>query len=191
MNIVTLLGSPRPGKTSATIAGRFTATAARLGAQTCTFELNRLVYRGCQGCYACKTTLEQCVLDDDLTAVLDAVRQADVTVLASPVYFGEVTAQLKGFIDRTFSYLKPDYATSPQPSRLSGQKAVVFVLTQGYPKEEVFADIFPRYEFFMKWMGFTDTRLLRTCGVGPATGDVVPETVLQQADDLARMIVTG
>jgi hypothetical protein len=68
---------------------------------------------------------------------------------------------------------------------------MVFVLTQGYPKEEVFADIFPRYEFFMKWMGFTDIRLLRTCGVGPVTGDVVPGAVLQQAEDLARMMMTG
>lgn len=191
MNVITLLGSPRPGKTSATIANRFTETAAHLGAQTRTFELNRLAYRGCQGCYACKTALEHCVLDDDLTAVLDAVRRADVVVLASPVYFGEVTAQLKGFIDRTFSFLVSDYVTNPQPSRLTGAKTLVFILTQGYPKEEAFADIFPRYEFFMKWLGFTDCRLLRAVGVGPSRGDVVPETVLQQAADAARAIVTG
>ena len=54
MKIVTLLGSPRTGRNSATIANRFTETAARLGADTRTFELNRLDYRGCQGCYACK-----------------------------------------------------------------------------------------------------------------------------------------
>ncbi len=191
MNVVTLLGSPRPGKTSATIAHRFTATTAQLGAQTRIFELNRLNYRGCQGCYACKTTMERCVLDDDLTAVLDAVHKADVVVLASPVYFGEVTSQLKGFIDRTFSYLVPDYPTNPQPSRLAGAKSLVFILTQGYPKEEAFADIFPRYEFFMKWLGFTGTRLIRACGVGPSSGDAVPDAVLQQAEAAAREILTG
>jgi multimeric flavodoxin WrbA len=58
MKVVALLGSPRSHKNSATIANRFTATAAKLGAETRTFELNRLSYRGCQGCYVCKTTLE-------------------------------------------------------------------------------------------------------------------------------------
>ncbi|AJE02679.1 flavodoxin family protein [Geobacter pickeringii] len=187
MKIVTLLGSPRL-KNSATIANRFTETAAALGAETRTFELNRLTYRGCQGCYACKKGDEQCVLTDDLTEVLAAVQEADAVVLASPVYYGDVTAQLKGFIDRCYSYLKPDYLTNPQPSRLSPKK-LVFVQTQGNPDESLFADIFPRYDGFLKWMGFTDSRLIRACGVGPVTVDAVPEQVLKQAEDAARAIV--
>ena len=57
MTIVGLLGSPRAKGNCATIANRFTETAAKLGAETKTFELNRLAYRGCQGCYACKKSL--------------------------------------------------------------------------------------------------------------------------------------
>jgi len=189
MNVVALLGSPRTGKNSATIAERFTSKAAQLGATLRTFELNRLNYRGCQGCYVCKTRLDHCVLDDDLTEVLDAVKAADVVLLASPVYYGDVTAQLKGFIDRTFSYLTPDYATSPDRSRLPGPKTMVFVLTQGYPKEKVCADIFPRYDYFMQWLGFTDNRLLRACGIGPSSEDRVPEAVLQQAEALAEELI--
>ncbi|WP_298436106.1 flavodoxin family protein [Geobacter sp.] len=187
MKIVTLLGSPRLKKNSATIANRFTETAAALGAETRTFELNQLAYRGCQGCYACKKGHEQCVLQDDLTEVLSAVQEADAVVLASPVYYGDVTAQLKGFIDRCYSYLKPDYLTNPQPSRLSPKK-LVFVLVQGHPDEALFADIFPRYDGFMKWMGFTDSRLIRTCGIGPASVDAVPEEVLRQAEEAARAL---
>src|SRR5512138_2671175 len=122
MKIVTLLGSPRSQKNSSTIAGRFTETAGMLGAETSTFELNRLTYRGCQGCYACKKSHDRCVLQDDLTQVLAAVQEADLLVLASPVYYGEVTAQLKGYIDRSYSFLKPDYLTNPQPSRLKLKK---------------------------------------------------------------------
>lgn len=116
MNVVTLLGSPRSGKNSASIANRFTESAAQLGAETRTFELNRLNYRGCQGCYACKQSLDHCVLNDDLSEVLNAVKEADLVVLASPVYYGDISAQLKGFIDRSYSYLKPDYLSNPQPS---------------------------------------------------------------------------
>lgn len=189
MNVVALLGSPRSGKNSSTIATRFTETSAKLGASTRTFELNKLTYRGCQGCYVCKNRLDHCVLNDDLTEVLEAVRQADVVLLSSPVYYGDVTAQLKGFIDRTFSYLKTDYLSNPVPSRLSPKK-LVMVLTQGHPDEALFADIFPRYEGFMKWMGFREARLIRACGVGPASFDAIPEEYLLQADEAARALVS-
>jgi len=188
MKIVTLLGSPRSNKNSATIANRFTETAAQLGAETRSYELNRLAYRGCQGCYACKNTLDHCVLQDDLTEVLTEVQDADLVVLASPVYYGDVTAQMKGFIDRSYSYLKPDYLTNPQPSRLTPKK-LVFVLTQGHPDEKLFADIFPRYDGFLKWMGVTESRLIRACGFGPASVDKVPEQVLRQAEEAAQALV--
>jgi multimeric flavodoxin WrbA len=154
MKVVSLLGSPRSTSNSSAIANHFLKTAAELGAETRSFELNRLSYRGCQGCYACKTTLEKCVLKDDLAEVLDAVQGADLLVMATPVYYGEITSQLKGFMDRTFSYLVPDYRSNPQPSRLTPKK-LVFVITQGNPDEEMFADIFPRYAKFLGWVGFT------------------------------------
>ncbi len=188
MKIVSLLGSPRSKGNSATIANRITETAAKLGAETSTYELNRLAYRGCQGCYACKKGLEHCVLNDDLAGVLNAVREADVVVLASGVYFGEITAQLKAFIDRCFSYFKPDFITNREPSRLKPKK-LVFVITQSNPDKELFADIFPRYELFLKWLGFSETSLIRVCGIGPATVDAVPEKALQQAEDAARSLV--
>ena len=190
MKIVTLLGSPRTNGNSATIAQHFMQTAAGLGAEIQSFELNRLTYRGCQACYACKKGREECVLNDDLSEVLAAVQAADVVVLASPVYYGDITMQLKGFIDRSYSYLVPDYLTNPQPSRLSSKK-LLFIQTQGQPEEAMFADIFPRYDFFLKWMGFTETSLIRACGIGPASVDVVPDHILQQAEAVARRLVTG
>ena len=185
MNIVCLLGSPRQTGNSATIANRLMESAAALGATTTTFTLNQLTYRGCQGCYACKKDLDHCVLNDDLTPVLEAVANADAVVLASSVYYGDITGQLKCFMDRTFSYLKADYLTNRQPSRLSF-KQLVMVLTQGHPDDALFADIFPRYNGFLSWLGFKDGRLLRGCGIGPSTIDRVPEELLLQADEMAR-----
>jgi multimeric flavodoxin WrbA len=189
MKIVSLLGSPRSEGNSATIARHVLKTAAARGAETSSYELNRLTYRGCQGCYACKTKQDTCILNDGLTEVLAAVQAADVVLLASPVYYGEITSQLKGFIDRTFSYLVPDYRTNPQPSRLAPKK-LIFVLTQGHPDEAMFADIFPRYETFLKWQGFFDTKLIRACGIGPGNIDAVPERILQQAEDTARQLMS-
>ncbi|QEM68817.1 flavodoxin family protein [Geobacter sp. FeAm09] len=188
MKIVCLLGSPRTTGSSATIANHLLKTAGALGAETRSFELNRLAYRGCQACYACKTKLDRCALKDDLSEVLAAVSEADALVLASPVYYGDITSQLKGFIDRSYSYLVPDYITNPQPSRLTPKK-LVFVQTQGQPEEAAFSDIFPRYEGFLKWMGFGEGTLIRACGIGPGRTDVVPGHILQQAEEAARALM--
>jgi multimeric flavodoxin WrbA len=189
MKIVSLLGSPRPNSNSSAIANRFTETAAQQGAEVRSFTLNNLTYRGCQGCYACKKWVENCVLKDDLAEVLSAVQAADVVVVASPVYYGDITSQLKGFMDRTFSYLKPDYTTSDNPSRLNPKK-LVFIQTQGHADEARFGDIFPRYESFLGWMGFKDSSVIRACGIGPATVDEVPEEILLKAELAAKALLS-
>jgi multimeric flavodoxin WrbA len=165
MKVVCLLGSPREKGNSATLARHFCNTAERLGAEVSIFALNKLEFRGCQGCMACKTTLEKCVLRDDLTEVLEAVRNTDVVVLASPVYFWDISSQLKAFMDRTFSYLVPDFITNPIKSRLEPGKQLVFILSQGNPDASLFADIFPKFDYFFRMFGFSGTHLIRACGV--------------------------
>jgi multimeric flavodoxin WrbA len=191
MKIVCLLGSPRRKGNSAAIAQRFCETAQRLGAKVDNFVLNKLKFRGCQACMTCKTKLDRCVLEDDLSEVLDAVRGADALVMASPIYFGEVSSQLKGFIDRTFSYLVPDYGTNPNPSRLSPGKQLVFILSQGQPDEKRFADVFPRYAYFFKWFGFDEAYLIRACGVRNQ-GDVeAREDVMVLAAETAEKVMAS
>lgn len=165
MKIVALLGSPRVEGNSAFLAHQFLAIAEELGATTQSFLLNNLNYRGCQGCYACKTGSEICVLKDDLRDVLAAVSAADLVLLATPVYYGDVTGQLKNYIDRTFSFLTPDYRNSSTPSRLAPGKKLVFIQTQGQQDEAFFADIYPRYKAFLQWQGFQDSWLLRASGL--------------------------
>jgi multimeric flavodoxin WrbA len=139
MKIVAVLGSPRAAGNSALITDRFLQAARKLGAETQSFALNMLKYRGCQACMACKKSSDKCVLKDDLAEVLDAVQGADVLVMASPVYYGDVTAQMKAFFDRTYSYFTPDYLQPDKKrSRLAGGKKFVFVLTQGQPDEKYF-----------------------------------------------------
>jgi len=188
MNIVCLFGSPRPKGNSAAIAKRFCERAREEGATVRSFSLNKLTYRGCQGCLTCKTKLDRCVLEDDLTDVLDAVRDADLLLMASPVYYGEVSSQLKGFIDRTFSYLVSDYTTNPNPSRLKPGKKLVMVLAQGEPEEQNFADIFPRYESFFRWYGFYDNHLIRACGVFDKGAAEQRADIMQSAENLARKL---
>jgi multimeric flavodoxin WrbA len=191
MKTICLMGSPRTKGNSTTIAKHFCDIAEKLGSQVHIFALNKLKFRGCQGCMTCKTKLDKCVLKDDLTQVLDAIHEADVLVMATPTYFGEVSSQLKTFMDRTFSYLASDYLTNPNPSRLPPGKKLVFIQTQGQPEESIFADIFPRYEGFFKWYGFGDTHLIRACGIGQADDPESQGEVIKLAEETAEKIMAS
>lgn len=187
--IVCLLGSPRPRGNSAAMAEALCRGAQEAGAELATFALNRLDFRGCQGCLACKQEGSTgCVLDDGLSPVLAAAAACDALVLATPVYFGEVTAQLKAFIDRTFSFLLPGYMRRPrgQRSRLDPGKTLVFVIAQGHPREDLFTDIFPRYAYFMEWQGFTKSRLLRACAIYHPGDAAAREGLMAEAAALGR-----
>ena len=190
MKIVAVLGSPRLNGNSAFVAGRFLEAARNLGAHTRSFALNALAYRGCQACMSCKKTSEVCVLKDDLSEVLEAVREADVIVLASPVYFGDVTGQMKLFIDRTYCYLTPDFHTNPQGSRLLPGKTAVFIQTQGFADAAVFADVFPRYRDVMRFIGIKEAHLIRGCGLSKRDDVCKREDVLKQAEELAAQIMS-
>jgi multimeric flavodoxin WrbA len=164
MKIVSLLGSPRKKANSSLIAERFCREAKKCGAEVKTFELNALSYQACQGCYVCKTKLDRCVLKDDLTQVLDSIREADILVLASPVYFWDVTAQVKGFLDRSFSFLVPDFLTNPNRSRLPAGKKLLLILTQNNPDRNSFTNIFEKFDYFFRGFGFSDIRQIRAFG---------------------------
>lgn len=189
MKIAALLGSPRKKGNSTALAQAFLDQAEQLGAQTQTFALNKLNYKGCQGCYACKGKSEVCAVKDDLAPVLEGLSQAGIWVIASPIYYGQVSGQLKCCLDRWFSFLVPDYMTNPQPCRLAPGKKSVWVLSQAGP-EGAFGDVFPAYANFLKWYGFADNRLLRATntGQGGAT-DVSPEKIAE-ARDLARQLLS-
>jgi multimeric flavodoxin WrbA len=191
MKIMTLLGSPRSNGNSAAIAGRFLQTAESLGAETKTIYLNKLKFRGCQACMACKGKLDHCALDDDLTEVLNEIHDTDVLVLASPVYFGDITAQMKMFIDRTYSYYVPDFMTQANPSRLPSGKKMIFIQAQGQPIEKMFDDIYPKYELFFQFLGFKNNELIRACGVNDASDAENREDILTIAEDAARRLMEG
>jgi len=189
MKISCLLGSPRQNSNSAAIAGRFTETAAAMGAKVETVVLNQLTYRGCQACLACKTASDKCVQKDDLSRVLESLKQADVVVMAMPVYCSDVPGQFKTFVDRTFSYMPPGYREGAA-SRVPPGKKLVFIMTQGAPVEDMFADIPKRYmDFFKRSMGFGEAHLIRAVGVGGGGAVGVPEQYLKKAEQLARTIV--
>jgi len=169
----------------------FNGTAEALGAEVRFFALTDLKYRGCFGCLACKTKAEKCVVHDDLTEVLESVREADALVMATPVYLREITSLLRAFIERTYSFFLPDFHTNPQPSRLTLGKKLVFIQVQGQADENLFADIYPRIEPLFKRYGFTERHLARVCGVRKLGEAEARKDAMELMETIARRVVRG
>jgi len=189
MKVLALYGSPRKDGNSAILARHFLTHAEKRGASVEEINLNCLQLRGCQACNLCKTKFETCVLKDDLTSVLAAIAEADLLLFTSPVYYGDVSAQLKMLIDRTFAFLRPGYIALEQPNRLPAPKPLVFILTQGHRDSKVFADILPRYSDLFGWTGFAKTYPLRAFDVYHQGDAAKRDDLLVQAQTLAEELI--
>ncbi len=98
--ILILSGSPRKDGNSDILCNEFARGAAEAGHAVETVRVAEKKIGYCRACYACRNT-GVCVLHDDMAEVLQKIIDADVLVLASPVYFYSIDAQLKALIDRT------------------------------------------------------------------------------------------
>jgi len=187
MKIICILGSPREKGNSTAIVNKFCETVNGEGADIQAVNLNKLDFKGCQGCMSCKIKTDRCVVKDALEPVLDSIYEADLLVLSSPVYMGSVTGQLKCFIDRTFSFLNPDFKTNPDASRLPKGKKALIVTTQGAP-ENMFGDVPEHLKMMLERYGFSEIEIIRGCGIrdiGDAQKDnAVMDMAVQAAKEL-------
>jgi multimeric flavodoxin WrbA len=112
MKVMAFNGSPRKKKwNTVTLLNNALQGAQSTGAETELVQLYDLKFSGCISCFSCKRLSRKkdgvCSVKDDLTPVLDRVRQADVLIIGSPVYYGAESAATRAFLERLcFPYLK-------------------------------------------------------------------------------------
>ncbi|MDD3795072.1 MAG: flavodoxin family protein [Lachnospiraceae bacterium] len=99
-NVLILSGSPRKGGNSDLMCDQFLKGAQESGNQVEKIFLRSKKVAPCNACYYCKNG-GQCAIKDDMTEILDKMQAADVIVMASPVYFYSIDAQMKAVIDRS------------------------------------------------------------------------------------------
>ncbi len=100
--VIIISGSPRKGN-SDMLCEQFAKGAREAGHEVEKIELRGKTIGFCTACYHCRDSGGKCCIKDDVPAIIDSMESADVIVLASPVYFYSVDAQLKAVIDRTVS----------------------------------------------------------------------------------------
>ena len=99
MKAYLLSGSPKTEGSTNTVLRRFEDELRRVGFETDIEILDQCAIGFCRGCKRCEIDLE-CVQRDDMDRIIERMKHADLVVLASPSYWGDVTAQMKVFIDR-------------------------------------------------------------------------------------------
>ena len=115
MNILVLNGSPRPKGNTAQMIGAFKDGAESAGHKVDIVDVCRKKIAGCLACEYCHTKGNgQCVQKDDMQEVYDLLKDAEMLVLASPIYYHGISGQLKCAIDRFYSAAYPD-----KPAKLS------------------------------------------------------------------------
>ncbi|MBR3529609.1 MAG: flavodoxin family protein [Bacteroidales bacterium] len=122
--IIIIDGGPRKNFNTAAMLQKFAEGAGSVSDQieVKTVRLYDLDYRGCKSCMACKIkgkASNVCRFKDALTPVLEDVAGADGLVLGSPIYFGDVTGQMRTFLERlAFPWLSYNDYSLTAPKRM-------------------------------------------------------------------------
>jgi len=99
--VLILSGSPRKGGNSDLLCDQFSKGAAEAGHEVEKVFLGEKKIGYCKACYYCTKSGGKCAIKDDMSEILDKMQAADVIVMASPVYFYSIDAQMKAVIDRS------------------------------------------------------------------------------------------
>ena len=103
--IVVITGSPRKNGNSFAMTDAFIKAAKEKGHSVTRFDAALRNVGGCHGCETCYKTGKACSFDDDFNQVAPAILEADAVIFTMPVYWYSIPAQIKGVIDRLFSFV--------------------------------------------------------------------------------------
>ena len=108
MKVIAINGSSRINGNTAELLTQALRGAAEAGADTELIHLRPLNYRGCASCFYCKDKKNPhgiCAMRDDLSPVLEDIKDCDGLILGSPIYYGGMSSNLLAFLERfLYSY---------------------------------------------------------------------------------------
>ena len=103
--IVVITGSPRKNGNSFAMTDAFIKAAEAKGHTVTRFDAAMKNVGGCHACETCFKTGKACSFDDDFNTITSDILEADAVVFTMPVYWYSIPAQVKGVIDRLFSFV--------------------------------------------------------------------------------------
>ena len=177
--ITVLNGSPRAGGNTAALIDAFTEGAESAGHTVERFDLQRMDIRPCLGCCrGGKDPESPCVQKDDMIEVYPSYREADIVVLASPLYYWNISGQLKSAFDRLFAVAEcNENLANPV------KDCVLLMAAEG----DEFDETVNWYDRLMGHMGWTDRGKV-LCGGVFNIGDIEGNPKLEEARRLGASL---
>ena len=133
MKVIAVNGSPRKNWNTHILLEKCLDGAKETGAETELINLYDIQYKGCTSCFSCKlkgVTVKKCAMKDELESILQKICECDVLVLGSPIYFSNVTGEMKSFMERL---LFPYSSYEGKPSSFGKKIKTAFVYTMNAP----------------------------------------------------------
>ncbi len=145
MKVMAFNGSPRKKNwNTVTLLENALAGAQSAGSETELVQLYDLDFSGCISCFSCKKIDRKedgvCAVQDDLTPVLERIKEADALILGTPLYFGAESAGMRAFMERLFfPYLQ---YTKDMKSLFPRRINTALIYTMNLPEE-----VLPQFGF--------------------------------------------
>jgi multimeric flavodoxin WrbA len=178
--IVILNGSPRKKGNTSSMTAQFAEGAKSTGNEVTEFFLNDMNIHGCRSCFGGHSSKEcPCVQKDDMASIYPKVKEADVIVLASPLYYWTISGQLKTTIDRLFALEEGD----GQMLRGNGKAGALIMAAEGSAFEDALS-YFNHLMDHLEWKNLGSV----LAGGNLAIGDISGKPELKQAYDLGASI---
>ena len=175
--IVILIGSMRKGGNTELLVNSF-AEGAKDNNEIEIMSVSDFKVNPCIGCNSCFTRENNsCFQDDDMKLVYEKLEEADMLVVASPVYFYGLSAQLKAIIDRLHT---------PMRNRFKIKK-LALILVGAATLPELFDSIITQYKLILNFFQLEDAGMVLVRGARDK-GDVTEES-LKEAYALGKSIL--
>lgn len=176
--IIILNGSPRKKRNTSSITAEFIKGATEAGNEVEEFMLSTMKINGCIGCWkGGKNSEHPCTQKDGMDDIYPKYIDADIVVLASPLYYWNISGFLKNAFDRLFAVAECDNYKNP----LKESVLIMAAEGTGFEESELWYD---NLEKHMRWKSIG--KIL--CGHVTQPGDTEGKPELKQAFELGKSI---
>lgn len=176
-NIVILVGSVRKKGNTARLAQSFAEGAAKNNnveiVSVADYNVNPCI--GCNSCFTREGN--QCFQNDDMVRIYDKLRNADIVVIASPVYFYGISAQLKAVVDRLHTPMRNTFRI----------KKLGLLLVGAAELPNLFEPIIMQYQMVLDFFKLEGIGMVLVRGVKDI-GDIEGSPALKEAYELGKTI---
>lgn len=178
--IVVLNGSPRRKGNTSELVRAFTEGAEASGNTVTEFFLDAMGIHGCKGCFGGHSAQEHpCAQRDGMDEIYPAVRECDVVVLASPLYYWNMSGQIRTAVDRLFALEEGD----GNLLRGHGRSCALLMAAEGHGFEDV-VTYFDNLMGHLRWENLGHV----LAGGNGDVGDIAGKPELEQARKLGESI---